>query len=55
MNNEMFQAICLKIAEEEDPRKLDLLKQRLRLLLSDEDSPDPTTSHRIRARSKSTH
>jgi hypothetical protein len=41
MNNALFRAFCLKVADEGDPKKLELLKQRLRLLLSDEDSEPP--------------
>jgi hypothetical protein len=39
MNIQMFQAICLKVANEKDPRKLELLKERLRLLLLSEEPP----------------
>jgi hypothetical protein len=36
MDIELFRAICMKVADETDPHKLELLKQRLRLLLSEE-------------------
>jgi hypothetical protein len=38
----MFRAICIKVADEKDPTKLELLKERLRLLLFSEFS-DPST------------
>jgi len=31
--DDAFRALCLKVADETDPRKIELLKQRLRLLL----------------------
>jgi hypothetical protein len=35
---EIFRALCLKVADEQDPKKLELLKQRMRILL--EESPN---------------
>jgi hypothetical protein len=35
MDNQIFRAICAKVVDEQDPKKLELLKQRLRLLLSE--------------------
>jgi hypothetical protein len=43
MDNQMFRAICAKVADEKDPKKLELLQQRLRLLLSEQDSDSSTT------------
>jgi hypothetical protein len=40
MLNETFRALCVKVADEQDPKKLELLKQQMRLLLLQE-SPDP--------------
>ena len=40
MDTEVFRAICIKVADEKDPKKIELLKERLRLLLlSDGDHP----------------
>jgi hypothetical protein len=39
MDDETFRALCIKIADEKDPKKLELLKERVRLLLRAEDSP----------------
>jgi hypothetical protein len=36
MDREIFRAICLRVAEEKDPKIEELFKQRLRLLLFDE-------------------
>ena len=36
MDIRMFQAICVKVADEKDPKKIELLKERLRLLLYEE-------------------
>jgi hypothetical protein len=36
MDHEVFRAICLKITEEKKPRKIELLEQRLCILLSEE-------------------
>jgi hypothetical protein len=44
MDTEMFRAICAKVAEEKDPQKVELLKQRLRLLLMEESTPAPAES-----------
>jgi hypothetical protein len=43
MDNYMFRAICMKVADEKDPKKLELLKERLRLLLLSEQAPEPPT------------
>jgi hypothetical protein len=32
---EIFRALCLKVADEQDPKKLELLKQRMRILLQE--------------------
>jgi hypothetical protein len=40
MLNETFRALCVRVADEKDPKKLELLKQRMRLLLLQE-NPDP--------------
>jgi hypothetical protein len=44
MDTEMFRMVCAKVAEEKDPQKLELLKQRLRLLLR-EDTPTTRFPH----------
>jgi hypothetical protein len=36
MDIHMFRAVCLRVADDTDLQKLELLKQRLRLLLSEE-------------------
>jgi hypothetical protein len=36
---EMFRVFGAKVADEKDPQTLELLKQRLRLLLRDETAP----------------
>jgi len=36
VGNEVFRALCLKVADEQDPKKVELLKQRMRVLLQDE-------------------
>lgn len=41
MDTELFRAICAKVAEEKDPQKIELLKQRLRLLLMEGSIPSP--------------
>jgi hypothetical protein len=48
MLNETFRALCVKVADETDPRKIEVLKQRMRLLLLQEGSKplrllDPST------------
>jgi hypothetical protein len=35
LNVEIFRALCLKVADEQDPKKLELLKQRMRILLQE--------------------
>jgi len=35
MDNETFRAFCIRVADEKDPDIVELLKQRLRLLLSE--------------------
>jgi hypothetical protein len=43
MDHETFRAICVRVADEKDPKIIELFKQRLRLLLADETlepSPD---------------
>ena len=35
LNAEIFRALCLKVADEQDPKKLELLKQRIRILLQE--------------------
>jgi hypothetical protein len=39
MDSPTFRALCIRLADEKDPRKLELLKQRLRLLLLFEPAP----------------
>ena len=39
MENQIFQAICVRVADEKDPQIVELFKDRLRLLLR-EDTPD---------------
>ncbi len=34
---ETFRALCKKVAEEKDPSKLEILKERMRLLLAETD------------------
>jgi hypothetical protein len=36
VDHKRFRAFCAKVAEESDPQKLELLKQRLRLLLMED-------------------
>jgi hypothetical protein len=36
MENEIFQAICVRVADEKDPQIVELFKERLRLLLREE-------------------
>jgi len=40
MDNYLFQAICVRVSDEKDPKIVELFKQRLRLLLSEE-TPEP--------------
>ena len=43
LNLETFRAICVKVADEEDPKKLELLKERMRILLQEHrDATDVT-------------
>ena len=42
VNLEIFRALCLKVADEQDPKKLELLKQRMRILL--QENPDVTNA-----------
>lgn len=35
VNLEIFRALCLKIADEKDPKKLELLRQQMRSLLQE--------------------
>jgi hypothetical protein len=44
MDTEMFRAVCAKVPEEKDPQKLEILKQRLRLLLMEGSVPRPNKS-----------
>lgn len=38
----IFRALCAKVADEQDPKKLELLKQRMRILLQETPgAPDP--------------
>jgi hypothetical protein len=39
MDSEIFRKLCIKVADEKDPKKLELLKERLRLLLLSEETP----------------
>jgi hypothetical protein len=39
MDNQTFQAICVRVADEKDPQIVELFKNRLRILLR-EDTPD---------------
>jgi hypothetical protein len=36
MENEIFQAICVRVADEKDPQIVELFKERLRLVLREE-------------------
>lgn len=36
MNNQIFQAICVRVADEKDPQIVELFKERLLLLLREE-------------------
>jgi len=47
MNTEMFRAVCAKVAEEKDPQKLEILKQRLRLLLMEGSVPRPANPPKL--------
>jgi hypothetical protein len=40
MDHETFRAICVRVADEKDPKIIELFKQRLGLLLADE-TPEP--------------
>ena len=48
MLTEQFRALCVKVADEQDPKKLELLKRRMRILLQESpdtpEVPDPSTS-----------
>lgn len=46
LNVEIFRALCLKVADEQDPKKLEFLKQRMRILLQENQdlSVDPVGS-----------
>ena len=46
MDSPTFRALCIRLADEKDPRKLELLKQRLRLLLLFE--PAPAAGHKAK-------
>ena len=35
LNLEIFRALCLRVADEQDAQKLELLKQRMRILLQE--------------------
>jgi hypothetical protein len=41
MDHETFRAICVRVADEKDPKIIELFKQRLRLLLTDETPESP--------------
>jgi hypothetical protein len=41
MDNDIFRAFCVKVANEKDPEIVELLKRRLRLLLVSEESYRP--------------
>jgi len=41
MDHETFRAICVRVADEKDPKIIELFKQRLRLLLTDETPEAP--------------
>jgi hypothetical protein len=43
MDNYIFRAICIKVADEKDPKNLELLKERLQLLLLSEPAPELLT------------
>jgi len=47
MLNETFRALCIRVADEQDPTRLELLKQRMRILLQETPDaskvPDPST------------
>jgi len=46
MDNYLFQAICVRVSDEKDPRIVELFKQRLRLLLrSEEVNPISAREH----------
>jgi hypothetical protein len=44
----------MKVADEKDPKKLELLKERLRLLLLSDEAPDPPSRDRTKPRCRST-
>jgi hypothetical protein len=52
MENQIFQAICLRVADEKDPQFVELFKERLRLLLrgesrfQDQGFPEQLPEHR---------
>jgi hypothetical protein len=41
MDRDKFHALCMQVADEKDPRKIELLKQRMRLLLLTEIDETP--------------
>ena len=41
MDNQIFQAICVRVADEKDPQIVELFKERLRLLLREETGAFP--------------
>jgi hypothetical protein len=49
MDNQIFQAICVRVADEKDPQILERFKKRLRLLLQEEPVqtfPEQAAEHR---------
>lgn len=52
VGNEVFRALCLKVADEQDPKKVELLKQRMRILLQDEQDSTDSNSRLIRRPTK---
>jgi hypothetical protein len=45
LKNDLFRALCLKVADETDPKKLELLKQRMRILLQDSAESEGVTAN----------
>ena len=47
MDTEMFGAVCAKVPEKKDPQKLEILKQRLHLLLMEGADPRPANPPKL--------
>ena len=52
VGNEVFRALCLKVADEQDPKKIELLKQQMRILLQEEQDATDSNTRLIRRPTK---